>query len=203
MKVTSDERGVTLIETTVAVFIAVVGVFSLGSVILTATAANKNQGTEKTRAVVYAQDKMEKLLSLDFTNCTAPVASQPSSCNTTGITDAGWTTGLLAGGPISSTQVTGPPTATNCPSAAGASVGYMDFLDASGIQIPAPPAGGPCSGAATNLAYIREWSIADLNSFTGGPALKQITVAVYSQLGVNAEGGKPIVLITSVISNPN
>ncbi len=203
MKVTSDERGVTLIETMAAVLIAVIGVFSLGNVIFTATATNKNQGTEKTRATVYAQDKMEKLLSLDFTNCTAPAASQPSSCNTTGITDARWTTGLLAGGPISPTQVTGPPTATNCPSTSGASVGHVDFLDASGVQIPAPPAGGPCSGATSNIAYIREWSIADLTSFPGGPALKQITVAVYSQLGVNAEGGKPIVLITSILSNPN
>ena len=38
---------------------------------------------------------------------------------------------------------------------------------------------------------------------SGGPALKQITVAVYSQNGVNADSGKPIVVVTSTLSNPN
>jgi hypothetical protein len=49
---------------------------------------------------------------------------------------------------------------------------------------------------------VRMWQIADVAS-TGGPALKQISVAVYSQAAVNAGSGKPIVVLTSLLSNPN
>jgi len=192
-----DERGVTLIETMVATLVALVGVFSLGAVVFQATAVNKNQGTEKTRAVIYAQDKMEKLLSLNFTSCTQSAGSQPASCNTTGITDSGWRTGLLAGGPISSSSVTGAPAALNCANASGSAIGYTDFLDANGQQLT-----GSCATLAGTIAYEREWTITDLTGFSG-PTLKQVTVGVYSQLGVNAEGGRPIVLITSALSNPN
>jgi pilin/secretion family protein with methylation motif len=198
LRTKSDDRGVTLIETMVAVLVATIGVLGLGSVIFQATTINKNQGTEKTRATVYAQDKIEKLLSLDFTVCTQPGSSQPASCNVTGVTDTGWTTGLLAGGPLACSQVTGPPAALNCPEASGAAVGYTDFLDANGQQLS-----GACSAISTGMSYVREWSIADLTPPSGGPALKQITVAVYSEAGVTAEGGRPIVLVTSVLSNPN
>ena len=70
MQSPAEEGGVTLIETLIAVLIAVVGVVSVGGLIFQATVTKKNQGTEVTRATIYAQDKMEKLLSLDFTNCT-------------------------------------------------------------------------------------------------------------------------------------
>src|SRR6516165_434763 len=111
MRLNSRDNGVTLIETMAAVGVALIGVFGLGSVIFQATVVNKNRGTELTRATIYAQDKLEKLLSLDFASCTQSASSQPSSCNTTNITDSGWTQGLLAGGPISSSETTGPPTA--------------------------------------------------------------------------------------------
>ncbi len=209
MKLTTRDRGVTLVETMAAVAIALIGVFGLGGVIFQASVINKNRGTELTRATIYAQDKLEKLLSLDFTSCTQSASSQPSSCNTTNITDANWAQGLLAGGPISSTQTTGPPTALTCPDASGTSIGYMDFLDANGNQLPqsgTPPVSTPgtCSAVTgTTISYIREWTITDLTPPSGGPALKEITVAVYSQNGVNSEGGKPIVVVTSVLSNPN
>lgn len=203
MKVVYD-RGSTLIETMIAVFVALVAVFGLGAVIFQATAANKNQGTEKTRAVIYAQDKLEKLLSLDFNQCALATTFLPASCNTTNVTDSGWTTGLLAGGPISSTSVTGPPTARNCPAASGSAVGYMDFLDKNGQQLPGPSGGACSSVTGASIGYIREWSVTDLGLFSGGPAMKQITVAVYSQLAVTApEGGSPIVVVASVVSNPN
>jgi len=193
-----DTSGVTLIETMVAILVALVGVFGLGSLVFDATVVNKNQGAEKTRATVYAQDKMEKLLSLDFLSCTQAASSQPTTCNTTGITGSGWTSGLLAGGPLSSSQVTGPPVAVNCPAAPGAAIGYTDFLDINGQQLT-----GACSGAASGVSYVREWTITDLTPPTGGPSLKAISVAVYSLSGIGSEGGKPIVLVTSVLSNPN
>lgn len=209
MKIITRDRGVTLVETMAAVAIALIGVFGLGGVIFQATVINKNRGTELTRATVYAQDKLEKLLSLDFASCTQSASSQPSTCNTTNISDASWTQGLLAGGPISSSEATGPPTALICPDASGASIGHMDFLDTNGNQLPqsgSPPVsmpGGCSTVTGTSISYIREWTITDLTPPSGGPALKQITVAVYSQNGVNAAGGKPILVVTSTLSNPN
>ena len=194
----AGSSGVTLIETMVAVLVALVGVFGLGSLVFEATVVNKNQGAEKTRATIYAQDKMEKLLSLDFTTCAQSAGSQPATCNVTGVTDSGWTRGLLAGGPLSSSQVTGPPVAVTCPDAAGAAIGYTDFLDLNGQQLT-----GACSGLTTGVSYVREWTVTDLTPPTGGPSLKAITVGVYAQSGIGAEGGKPIVLVTSVLSNPN
>jgi hypothetical protein len=201
MSLNSRDNGVILIETMAAVGVALIGVFGLGSVIFQATVVNKNRGTELTRATIYAQDKLEKLLSLDFASCTQSASSQPGSCNTTNITDGSWAQGLLAGGPISSSQTTGPPTAVTCADASGTSIGYMDFLDANGNQLPQSGSPlvstpGACSTVTgTSISYIREWTITDLTPPAGGPALKQITVAVYSQNGVNADGRKPIVLV--------
>lgn len=199
----STDDGISLLETMVATLIALVGVFSLGAVVFQATVTNKNQGTEMTRAIIYAQDKMEKLLSLDFSSCTQAASSQPASCNTTNITDSGWTQGLLAGGPISSTSLTTSPIALNCPTVPSSSQGYVDFLDANGLQLPA--GGGACSSlTGIGISYIREWTITDLTAFSGGPVMKQVTVAVYSVLGLSSNpNGKPIVVITSIHSNPN
>jgi hypothetical protein len=206
MQPLGNDCAVTLIETMIAVAVALIGVFGLGSLVFQATTTNKNQGTETTRATIYSQDKTEKLLSLgtlasvstvNFASCTQTAASQPAGCNTTGITDSGWTQGLLAGGQSG-------PLQTTCPTS-GASVGYVDYLNANGIQIT-----GACSTiSAAAPAYIRQWQIVDLTSSTsppaptGGPAVKQITVAVYSLVAVNAVSGKPVVVLTSLLSNPN
>lgn len=196
MRSPADEIGVTLIETLIAVLIAVVGLFSVGGLIFQATVTNKNRGTEVTRATIYAQDKMEKLLSLDFSNCTQTASVQPSTCNTTNISATGWTEGLLAGGAI------GPSVQATCPGS-GASVGYIDFLDSNGIQLPGSTAATSCSGiTSADVSYVRMWEITDVAS-TGGPTLKQISVAVYSQSAVNTSSGKPVVVLTSLLSNPN
>ena len=191
MRIMRDTHGSTLAETMIAVLVALVGVFSLGGVIFQAMTTNKNQGTEVTRATIYAQDKIEKLLSLDFISCTQSAGSQPATCNSTGITASGWTQGLLASGALSPMQAT-------CPSS-GASVGYVDYLDANGIQLT----GTSCSAiSAATPSYIRMWQITDVTT-TGAPAIKNVTVAVYSQNAVNAAGGKPVIIVTSLLSNPN
>ena len=196
-----QDNGITLIETMIATVIALVGVFGLGSLVFQASVTNKNQGTEMTRSVIYAQDKMEKLLSLDFTNCTLTAGSQPATCNTTNITGSGWTQGLLAGGPIDATAITTTPVASTCPAVPSSSQGYLDFLDVNGIQLPS--GGGACSAVTgTGIAYVREWTITDLTAFSAGPPMKKITVAVYSLLGLSIPS-KPIVVITSIRSNPN
>jgi Tfp pilus assembly protein PilV len=196
MRIPASECGVTLIETLIAVLIAVVGLFSVGGLIFQGTVTNKNQGTEVTRATIYAQDKMEKLLSLNFSSCTQAAIAQPSSCNTTNISATGWTDGLLAGGAI------GPSVQATCPTS-GASVGYIDFLDSNGIQLPGLTAATGCSEITpSDISYVRMWQITDVTS-TGGPALKEISVAVYSQSALNTNSGKPVVVLTSLLSNPN
>src|SRR5579875_1607033 len=183
MMTQSLDRGFSLVETMIAVLIALVAVFGLGTVIFIASVTGKNQGTEGTRATIYAQDKIEKLLSLDFNtnlsdtnSCDQTSSSQPASCNTTGITGSSWTQGLLAGGSIS-------PMAF----CASASPGYEDFLDANGVQLT----GSGCAGLSGTPSYIRQWQITDLTSPSGGPAMKQITVAVYALNAENSMGGKP------------
>jgi Tfp pilus assembly protein PilV len=201
------DDGVSLIETMIAVLVALIGVFSIGSLIFQATVTNKNQGTEVTRATIYAQDKMEKLLSLDFATCNQGISTNPNYCGTSaswtfaggtwtatsGLTGTGWNTGLTAGGIITPMQTT-CPTSTSDPT-----LGYVDFLDANGLQIPSTA--GACSAIATPMAYVRMWNITDVPS-TGGPAMKQITVAVWSRAAVGQAGNKPVVTITSFLSNP-
>ena len=190
MRKRREETGTSLIETMFAVLISLVAIASLGSAIVQATVADKNQGGEVTRATIYAQDKIENLLSLNFSTCTQTSTSQPVGCNTTGITASGWTQGLLSGGALTPPQL-------ECP-VSGSTVGYVDFLDASGAQI----IGDSCSVVGTGAGipgYIRQWEVQDLAS--SGPALKQITVSVYAANGVNAGSGKPIVTLTSVLSN--
>jgi Tfp pilus assembly protein PilV len=209
------DRGVSLIETMIAVLVALIGVFSIGTLIFQATVTNKNQGTEVTRATIYAQDKMEKLLSLGFAACNQSTTANPNYCDTSatwtyiastatwsataGLTGTGWNTGLLAGGQINTGNPTAPMQST-CPSS-GTSVGYVDYLDFSGSQIPTTA--GACSTLPNTIAYIRMWQITDLAS-TGGPAMKQITVAVWSQAAVGqGTQTKPVVILTSYLSNPD
>jgi hypothetical protein len=206
-------RGVTLVETMIAVLVALIGVFGLGSLIFQATVTNKNQGTEVTRATIYAQDKMEKLLSFgsagaisttsaNYLTCTQAKTSQPTlpspngACNSAGIGTpaSGWSSGLVPGGAVAPIQLT-------CPSS-GSSVGYIDFLDASGNQFT----GTACSAIPSpTIAYVRMWQIVD-QATTGGPALKQVSVAVYSKAAIATTGGtssKPVVMLTSYMSNSN
>src|SRR5947209_19345191 len=72
----SEAHGVSLIETMIAVFIALIGVFSLGQVVFLSMVQDKNQGSEVTRATIYAEDKMEKLMSLEVTSCTVDETSR-------------------------------------------------------------------------------------------------------------------------------
>lgn len=203
-----NERGTTLIEAMIAVLVALIGVFGLGTLIFQATVTNKNQGTEVTRATIYAQDKIEFLLSEgaaggisttvpNFATCTQGVGTNPALCNAAGINataGSAWNTGLAAGGPAVDVNMV-----ASCPTA-GASVGYVDFLDINGNQIT----GANCAAVNGSApAYSRMWQITDVAA-TGGPALKQISVGVWSMAAVNSSGApKPVVVLTSFISNPN
>ncbi len=170
-----SECGVSLVESMVAIFIATIALSSLGAVIFTATVQNKNQGYETTRMIVFAREKMEEMLELDFADTTSLNGS---------ITDATWEKGLTAGGLADVTQEI-----TTCPGA-GAAVGYVQFLDGNGIVLSA----ASCT-AITSWGYTRQWTVTDA---PGGVAnLKQITVAVFAPEAVNSGGQTPWVILTS------
>jgi len=179
------ERGVSLIEVMVAVLISTFVITSLGGVVFVATAQNKNQGVEMSRVTVYAQDKIETLTNLDWYDCT--LTTPTAECNTTGITGSGWNQGLKVGGTL--TYAGGCPTS-------GASVGYVDFLDAAGNQYT----GADCSAVGT-YAYQRQWQVTDVIS-TGAntPGLKRVDVIVWSHNAVNTGSQAPSAMLSTYLS---
>lgn len=74
----SDDRGTTLIETSIAsaiMLVTLAGLLSLGAV---ATMHTENQGHLAPRTIEYAQDKMEQLLALAYSDSTSSTVSFPS-----------------------------------------------------------------------------------------------------------------------------
>lgn len=173
----NQERGTSLVETLMAVFIAVISMTSLGAVIFLSTVQNKNEGFETTRMTVFAREKIEELIYLDYSD---------TSSNISSVTDAAWDVGLTAGGPTDlGTEITACPTSGNA-------VGYVDFLDSDGIKL----SGTACSDAALSTwAYIRQWKIEDDPG--GTPDMKQISVAVHAPAAVRTGGNPPIVMLTT------
>lgn len=173
-----SDRGVTLVETMIAILVAFVVMSSLGAVVFSTMVANKNQGTEVTRMTGLAQEKTEQLLRLGYADTTT---------NTTLITDTGWPIGLTANSATTLTQL------TDCPATGSTNVGYVDFLDNNG-----QPLSGDCATAvAAGFGYQRRWKIANV---AGVPGLKQITVVVYAPNAVRAGGATPSVSITTLKS---
>jgi hypothetical protein len=180
----------------IAVLISLIVMTALGGVVFMATVQNKNQGVEMSRVTVYAQDKIETLMNMDWYACTEGTPIPPSTtppgqpdtpCNTTGITGTGWNQGLNTGGTLTD--------AAGCPSS-GASVGYIDFLDAAGTQFT----GADCSAVGT-FAYQRQWQITDvITTGAGTPGLKRIDVIVWSRNAVNTGSAAPSAMLTSYIS---
>ncbi|MBI4165523.1 MAG: prepilin-type N-terminal cleavage/methylation domain-containing protein [Acidobacteria bacterium] len=184
-----SEQGVSLVETMIAVLISMFVMTALGGVVFTATVQNKNQGVEMSRVAVYAQDKIETLTNLDWSDCTQ--STPLTGCNTTGITGTGWNRGLLAGGSLTYEST--------CPSS-GAAVGYIDYLDANGNQY----AGADCTAvtsASTPYAYVRQWQITDeITTAAGTPGLKRIDVHVWSKNAVNTGATAPSAMLTTFLS---
>jgi hypothetical protein len=171
-----DERGVSLVETMIAVLVAFIAMSSIGAVIFSAMVANKNQGAETTRMTALAQEKVEQLARLSYTDVTT---------NTTLITDTGWPIGLTANSLTDLNQLGA------CPGVGSANIGYVDFLDNNG-----QPLAGTCAAAiAAGYGYERRWKIT--TAIAGPPGLKQIVVVVYAPNAVNAGGPMPRVDLTT------
>lgn len=180
-----NDRGVSLVEVSIAVLISMFTMIGLGGVVFTATVQNKNQGVEMSRVSVYTQDKIETLMNLDWENCTQ--STPTAGCNTTGYTDSGWNTGLKIGGTLTY--------ATECPTS-GAAVGYIDYLDSNGNQYT----GADCSVVGT-YAYQRQWLITEVIATAAGtPGLRRIDVFVWSKNAVNTGAAAPSAMLTTYVS---
>src|SRR5882724_5387660 len=74
-----DEHGTTLIETTIATGILLVTLAGLMSMGALATMHTENQGHLAPRTTEYAQDKMEQLLALAYTDTTSNTVVFPAT----------------------------------------------------------------------------------------------------------------------------
>lgn len=155
-----SEAGMTLVETMIALAILLIVAAAIMSMGVVAIGTTENQGHLAARTTEYAQDKMEQLISLSytdsFTNTTvfpATVAAMcPPGC------------GLAAGGNSN------PAAPVN---------GYVDYLDANGNLL------GGGAVAPANWYYIRVWQISTAGLTAN---LKQITVTAKVRFGVGSRG---------------
>ena len=139
-------RGFGLIEVMFAIVVLVIGLVASLSMFGVAVGQNASQGEEATRTTEYAQDKMEQLMALSFSDGTTNTTVYPP------VSPGG--TGL--GGTVAASATTGGI------NPALPVTGYVDYLDSVG-------------SLTTNTSqqyYVRQWSItADATA-----TLKTITV---------------------------
>jgi Flp pilus assembly pilin Flp len=130
-----DERGVTLIETAFALglmIVTMIGLMSMGTI---ATVHTENQGHLAARTTEYAQDKMEQLLSLAYTDTASNTVVFPAASS--------GGTGLAVGGSsTTSTPVNG----------------YVDWLALDGSLL------GGGTTAPGGWFYERVWQVSSLTS---------------------------------------
>jgi hypothetical protein len=136
-----------LIEMAFACAILIVVMTGLMSVMGLATALTENEGHLSARAAEYAQDKMEQLLALSYSDAVSDTTVIPTA-STGG-------TGLAIGG------------SSNVQAVAAK---YVDYLDADGKPLC------PCSGTTepTGWFYKRVWQV---STPPGSTNMKQVTVA--------------------------
>ncbi len=142
------ERGMTLLETVIALLVMMIGVMGVMGVLAIAVTQNWSQGNVTSRTTEYAQDKLEQLLALNFTDSASNTAVYPT--NSTGGTGLG---GTMAGNATVGGVVDGSPVTD-----------YVDYIDPSGNQ----------QGTRYGASYVRQWRI----STNAAGNLKTITVFV-------------------------
>jgi len=165
-----NQRGSSLIETTVALLILMVGVMGGMGLISFAVTQNWNQGDRSTRTTEYAQDKMEQLLALNFTDGASNTTVYPTA--STGGSGLG---GTMSGSTTVGGVVSGSPVSQ-----------YVDYIDSS----------GNLQTTSTNALYIRQWSI----TTNAGANLKTVTVVVRAVISGSGGGAAPSTTLVSMKS---
>lgn len=143
-----DQRGMTLLETVIALLVMMIGVMGVMGVLAIAVTQNWAQGNVTSRTTEYAQDKMEQLMALNFTDGVSNTAVYPTT--STGGTGLG---GAMAGNTTAGGVVDESPV-TN----------YVDYINADGNQ----------QSTRYGASYVRQWRVS--TNATG--TLKTVTVFV-------------------------
>ena len=165
------ERGVTMIETMVAVAMLLVVIVGILPVFTTGFQTTEQQGDISTRTTEYAQDKMESLMKLAFTDGTTDTTVFPPN--------AAGGSGLGGAMAASSTVGAVPP--------AAAVAKYVDYLDLNGNLL----------ASATGAYYTRQWSITTDSTAN----LKTITVSVTSGQKAGVLGLAPSTKLVCIKAN--
>src|ERR1043166_3657480 len=165
-----NQCGATLIETMIALVILAIGLLGAMGLIAFAVTQNWNMGDRSTRTTEYAQDKMEQLLALNFTDGSSNTTVYPTT--TTGGTGLG---GVMPGSSTVGGVTSGSPVSQ-----------YVDYIDTS----------GNLQTTSTNAIYIRQWMI----STNASANLKTVTVVVTAVTSSNNGGGKPSTTLVSMKS---
>jgi len=183
-----SERGVTLIETTMAALILIIVAVGLLPVFIVGTQTTYAQGDVATRVTEYAQDKMEQLLSLnkdniasdgfndgqtDTTVFPAAVSGYSGTTSCTGVSPN--ICGL--GGSMNPNSTVG-----SVPPAAPVTY-FVDYLDSNGNLLT----------SSTGAYYTRQWSVS--TDSTGN--LKTITIVV-TTTGGGVKGAAPSAMLVSI-----
>ena len=141
-----SEDGFSIVETVIATAILLVVLVGLMSAMGMAAALTENEGHLSARAAEYAQDKMEQLLALSYSDAASDTTQIPTASSNGA--------GLVLGG----SQNPSTPVAK-----------YVDYLDSDGKPLC------PCAGTTVPAGwfYKRVWEI---STPAGSTNLKQITV---------------------------
>ena len=177
------ESGTTLIEVVIASALLVTLMAGLMSLAGLAISTTENQGHLAARTTEYAQDKMEQLMALAYTDAVSDTTLFPSPSS--------GGTGLAVGG-------------SHDPNAPVAK--YVDYLDQSGNlcgSASALAADPPCPAPVgttppSNWFYQRVWSV---STPAGTTNLKQITVTATISRGFGG-ATKALSVLTVLKSSP-
>ena len=77
----SDESGLTLVESLIAILILLFGLLAMAQALTFSVVASKTHGRDAAKATAYAHDKMQELTNLLFDDTTTNV-SRSSPCQT-------------------------------------------------------------------------------------------------------------------------
>lgn len=161
------QAGMTLLEVVIALAILLIISVNVLTVALLAMKTTESKGHLSARTAEYAQDKMEQLLALPFTD---------SSSDTTAVANGIVTTSSAGGVGLT-------PGGSSDPLAPVAQ--YADYLDANGNPV----------AAGTTWYYVRAWSITNVGGvptrvingvLTSTAKLITVTVRVRASVGGNA-----------------